>query len=203
MLGCDSIERVSLRKGKGIGWKTFAPKHTEFQSPRVALAKTVLLAAMMHSVFTVGLPALILRYTGDTPMLAWEIGHFHWLGAAVGGFGIYLYGAASAHLVRNGTSAIPGAEPTVLVTDGWYARIRHPLLLGVVLILLGEAVFFSSLILMGYAATYWTWLTAFVVMREEPDLRQAFGAQFDAYCRAVPRWIPRLAGGRGNRRGSL
>ncbi|MYN65455.1 MAG: hypothetical protein F4X11_10555 [Acidobacteria bacterium] len=29
-------------------------------------------------------------------------------------------------------------------------------------------------------------------LKEEPDLRRVFGAQFDAYCRKVPRWIPRL-----------
>ncbi|WP_419162233.1 methyltransferase family protein [Candidatus Palauibacter sp.] len=76
---------------------------------------------------------------------------------------------------------------SVLVTDGWYARTRHPLLLGVVLILLGEALFFSSAALLSYALAYWLWLTVFVVLKEEPDLRRIF----DAYCRDVPRWIPR------------
>ena len=46
--------------------------------------------------------------------------------------------------------------------------------------------------MLGYALTYWLWLTVFVVLKEEPDLRQAFGVQFDAYCRHVPRWIPRF-----------
>ena len=54
-------------------------------------------------------------------------------------------------------------------------------------ILIGEAVLFSSLAVASYALTYWLWLTAFVALKEEPDLRRAFGAQFDAYCRDVPR----------------
>ena len=86
---------------------------------------------------------------------------------------------------------MPGAKPSVLVKDGWYARTRHPLLLGVVAILLSEAVFFSSLALLAYALAYWAWLAAFVVVREEPDLRKAFGSEFEIYCRDVPRWIPR------------
>jgi protein-S-isoprenylcysteine O-methyltransferase Ste14 len=31
----------------------------------------------------------------------------------------------------------------------------------------------------------------FVVLYEEPVLRGTFGAEFDAYCARVPRWIPR------------
>jgi protein-S-isoprenylcysteine O-methyltransferase Ste14 len=32
-----------------------------------------------------------------------------------------------------------------------------------------------------------------VVRFEEPALRSQFGAGYDAYCRRVPRWLPRLA----------
>ena len=32
---------------------------------------------------------------------------------------------------------------------------------------------------------------AFVVSYEEPTLRDTYGAEFDDYCRRVPRWIPR------------
>ena len=174
------------------------PELSQLRSRQAAVIETVLIATVLHSIFTVGLPALILRQTNSIVMLAVDIGQFRWLGAATAGFGIYLYGSAAAHLLRNHTSASPGAKPTVLIVDGWYARTRHPLLLGIVIILVGEAVFFSSPPLMGYAMTYWLWLTAFVVMKEEPDLRRAFGAQFDAYRRAVPRWIPRLPGLRGD-----
>ncbi len=103
-----------------------------------------------------------------------------------------LYASSAARLLRSDTSAIPGAKPAVLITDGWYARTRNPLLLGVVTILLGEAVLFLSPALAGYALTYWLWLTVFVILKEESDLRRAFGAQFHAYCHDVPRWIPRL-----------
>ena len=88
---------------------------------------------------------------------------------------------------------MPGREATALLTHGWYGHTRHPLLLGVVAILLGEAVFFSSLALLGYALVYWLWLTLFVALKEEPDLRRTFGADYDAYCREVPRWIPKVS----------
>ena len=162
------------------------------KSSRSALLRIIVTAAALHGVFTVGFPALILQRTRGIPQLAADIGQLRWLGAALAIFGIYLYVWSAACLLRSRTSAVPGAKPTVLVTDGWYARTRHPLLLGVVMILLGETVFFSSPALAAYAGTYWLWLTVFVLLKEEPDLRRAFGAQFDAYCRKVPRWIPRL-----------
>lgn len=120
------------------------------------------------------------------------VGHFRWLGAALAILGICLYVTSSARLLRSQASAIPGAKPTVLVTDGWYARTRNPVLLGVVSILFGEAVLCSSLALAVYALTYWLWLTVFVISKEEPDLRHVFSERFDAYCRDVPRWIPKF-----------
>ena len=41
--------------------------------------------------------------------------------------------------------------PAVLVTDGWYVQTRHPILFGVMAIILGEDSFFSSVALLGYA----------------------------------------------------
>ncbi len=156
-----------------------------------AALKTVLTAVVLYGVFIVGLPALILQRTGAIPLPSVDIGFLRWLGVPVAGFGFYLYLWAVGRLLRRQTSAIPGIAPSVLVTDGWYGRTRHPLLLGVVLILLSEAVFFSSVALLVYALAYWLWLTLFVVRREEPDLRRTFGEAFDDYCRDVPRWIPR------------
>ncbi len=169
------------------------------RSSLAPLIGTILTACVLHGVFVVGLPALVLRGIDGTTMLGTEVGPGAWLGLGLAAGGAYLYVWSAARLLRGGTSAIPGGQPTVLVTDGRYALTRHPLLLGVVMILLGEAVFFSSWALFGYALTYWLWLTAFVVMKEEPDMRRTFGPQFDAYCRDVPRWIPRFPWPAGRR----
>jgi len=32
----------------------------------------------------------------------------------------------------------------------------------------------------------------FVLLYEEPALRKKFGADYEEYCRNVPRWLPRL-----------
>ena len=43
---------------------------------------------------------------------------------------------------------------------------------------------FSSLALLAYALLYWLWLTAFVALKEEPDLRLTFGV---SACRPTSR----------------
>lgn len=163
------------------------------EGSRSVVVAFVATAVVLHGIFTVGLPALILDLTRGLAILNPDIGPARWLGAGLGGFGIYLYVWSAAHLLRRRSSAVPGKDATVLVTHGWYGRTRHPLLLGVVALLFGEAVFFSSLVLLAYALAYWLWLTAFVALKEEPDLRRTFGPRYDAYCREVPRWIPKLS----------
>lgn len=156
------------------------------------LLKTIVTAVVLHGVFTMGLPWLILNSTRDMPWASVSLGPLRWLGLMGIAFGGYLYIWAVTRLVSRGTSALPGQRPTVLQSDGWYATVRHPLLLGVVLILLGEAVTAESVTLLGYAVAYWLGLNVFVAWREEPELHASFGEAYASYCRRVPRWIPNL-----------
>jgi protein-S-isoprenylcysteine O-methyltransferase Ste14 len=43
-----------------------------------------------------------------------------------------------------------------------------------------------------YAAAITALAHVLVVHVEEPELRARFGPRYDAYCRRVPRWLPRL-----------
>lgn len=84
----------------------------------------------------------------------------------------------------------PQRYPAQLMTDGPYAYLRHPRYVQFVLALLGYALIANHL------AAYVVWLAWFVgihpiVWLEEHELRQRFGAEYEAYCRRVPRFIPR------------
>ena len=46
--------------------------------------------------------------------------------------------------------------------------------------------------LLAYAALLWLVFASFVRFYEEPTLAARFGADYDAYRRAVPAWLPRL-----------
>jgi protein-S-isoprenylcysteine O-methyltransferase Ste14 len=56
---------------------------------------------------------------------------------------------------------------------------------------IGEAILFRSILLVEYALVLWGFFHMFVVFVEEPLLRSQFGASYETYFRAVPRWLPR------------
>jgi protein-S-isoprenylcysteine O-methyltransferase Ste14 len=90
-----------------------------------------------------------------------------------------------------GTPA-PVMPPTRLVVTGLYRYVRNPMYVGVLWIIIGQALLFGSRRLLVYAAVFWMATSFFVRLYEEPALRQRFGADYAAYCAAVRRWWPRL-----------
>jgi protein-S-isoprenylcysteine O-methyltransferase Ste14 len=57
---------------------------------------------------------------------------------------------------------------------------------------MGQALLLSREVLWVYAFGLMTLFYAFVRGYEEPTLSRRFGAEYDAYRRAVPGWHPRL-----------
>jgi len=79
-----------------------------------------------------------------------------------------------------------------LVVSGYYRYLRNPIYVANVAIILGQAFWFASVPLLVYCALVWLSFHAFVLLYEEPTLRTTFGAEYEAFCRRVPRWIPRF-----------
>lgn len=89
-----------------------------------------------------------------------------------------------------GKGTISPLDPTKeLVTHGLYRYSRNPMYVGAVLLLIGEAVFFRSWVLAGYAAVIFLAFHTFILFHEEPRLKRVFGGQYDEYRRTVRRWI--------------
>jgi len=83
----------------------------------------------------------------------------------------------------------PEKYPGKLITAGIYARIRHPRYVEILLITAAYA-FFANYVGV-YVTTVLTILALyFVVVLEERELRNRFGAEYDEYCRRVPRFLP-------------
>lgn len=89
-----------------------------------------------------------------------------------------------------GTPA-PVAAPGRLVVGGLYRHVRNPMYLAVVTCITGQALALGQPVLLAYAAVVWATTAAFARWYEEPALARQFGAQYDAYRRAVPAWWPR------------
>ncbi len=90
-----------------------------------------------------------------------------------------------------GTPA-PIDAPKRLVVRGLYHYVRNPMYLGVLLVLLGWALYFASTTLLLYAASIGLAFHLFTVFYEETTLRRTFGADYERYASQVSRWVPRL-----------
>jgi protein-S-isoprenylcysteine O-methyltransferase Ste14 len=83
------------------------------------------------------------------------------------------------------------AAPERLVVGGLYSYVRNPMMLGMLAVIVGQALVLGRLRLLLYAAAFWLITAAAVRWYEEPALRRRFGADYEAYRRAVPAWWPR------------
>jgi protein-S-isoprenylcysteine O-methyltransferase Ste14 len=70
--------------------------------------------------------------------------------------------------------------------------VRNPGYVSVVTLLVGQALVLGSTAVLGYAVVVAIAFHLVVVLYEEPTLRRRYGADYETYCRAVPRWVPRL-----------
>jgi protein-S-isoprenylcysteine O-methyltransferase Ste14 len=64
--------------------------------------------------------------------------------------------------------------------------------IGGVAMLLGWALYLNSVAMALYSMGVFLLIHTFVVFAEEPGLRKRFGQEYENYCQAVPRWIPRF-----------
>lgn len=119
--------------------------------------------------------------------------HFsQWIGLAPLALGtaIYLWCAWDFALKGFGTPA-PIDAPRKLVNNGPYRYVRNPMYVGVLLVILGQAIFYGSRIVFVYMIGIGALFQMFVAYYEEPELRRQFGAQYEEYSRQAGRWLPR------------
>jgi len=114
--------------------------------------------------------------------------HYVAIAVCIAGIGITLHCIANFAIHGHGT--LSPADPTKrLVISGLYKFSRNPMYVGVMLILLGEAIFTQSANLLVYSIGVFTAFNLFIVFREEPRLKKDFGKSYHEYCKTVRRWI--------------
>jgi protein-S-isoprenylcysteine O-methyltransferase Ste14 len=105
---------------------------------------------------------------------------------------VVLVRAFARFVVEGGGTPAPVAPTERLVVGGDYRFVRNPMYLAVVTAVLGQAMIFGSLALLGYALAVWAITAAFVRWYEEPLLLERYGAEYQRYREAVRAWVPRL-----------
>lgn len=104
----------------------------------------------------------------------------------------FLLAAFTRFALQGLGTPVPAVPTRNLVVSGSYRHVRNPMYLAVLAIILGQAAILGSAALVLYAAVVWLAFATFVRLYEEPTLSDTYGADYDAYRRAVPAWIPRL-----------
>jgi protein-S-isoprenylcysteine O-methyltransferase Ste14 len=153
------------------------------------MAKSILL-----NLFSLILPliALVLVPMWLEPRLA-PAGDVQFVaGAGVMLIGLLIMGHTIASFIRIGRGTLAPWSPTrKLVVEGLYAHVRNPMILGVLIVLLGEALASASWRILAWALVFFLINTLYFVVSEEPGLERRFGEEYRDYRRHVPRWVPR------------
>lgn len=152
--------------------------------------KALIFIVIVPGTATVLGPYLLLKATVPgqhlEPGSPWVLG----LIPIVLGAAIYLWCARDFVRVGRGTPS-PTDPPRELIVRGLYRFVRNPMYIGVLLVLLGEAMLFHSWALLLYSTGFIAFFHLFVVLYEEPTLRRKFGKSYEQYLGTVSRWIPR------------
>lgn len=155
----------------------------------MVLIKTTIFTVLVPGTVTILVPYWLL--SSPSSPLPMQLGGFRYSGVLpiLIGTAIYFWCAWDFTFAGRGTPA-PIDPPKELVVQGLYRYVRNPMYVGILSILLGEALLFASWRLFEYTAVVFIIFFLFVVFYEEPILRQNFGESYRRYCMSVPRWIP-------------
>lgn len=120
----------------------------------------------------------------DTPIII--------LGLAVILSGLALLAMTIRMFSRIGKGTLAPWAPTAeLVVEGLYGRTRSPMILGVLIVLVGEVIVLSSLGIFLWFVFFAIGNHFYFIRFEEPGLLDRFGDAYQKYKENVPRWIPR------------
>jgi protein-S-isoprenylcysteine O-methyltransferase Ste14 len=154
-----------------------------------AAAVTVAWGAALGGTFGCLLPYLLNDWHVHRPLPCWAVAQA--AGALLIGAGLVPIAWSFAEFTRADGTPVPAASPPRLVVSGFYRYVRNPIYAGFVAILIGEVLVTGSPGLLEYTAVAWCIGAAAVRFYEEPTLARKFGAEYQAYRRAVRAWIPR------------
>lgn len=153
--------------------------------------------SLKNLLFTVMVPGFV---AGWVP-LRWFERHAAWpqvwvwantLGAVVFALGAAIYLHCVWYFMTNGRGTpAPIDPPKKLVQRGLYRWTRNPMYLGVLALVAGEGLFLQSWHVAIYLFCLACVFHIMVALVEEPALSFRFGALYEDYKRAAPRWWPR------------
>jgi len=107
--------------------------------------------------------------------------------------GFALFSWCVSLFARVGQGTLAPWDPTRnLVAIDPYCFVRNPMIGGVALVLIGQALLWVSWVISIWACVFILINHIYFVISEEPGLEKRFGEPYRLYKANVPRWVPRL-----------
>jgi protein-S-isoprenylcysteine O-methyltransferase Ste14 len=109
---------------------------------------------------------------------------------------VLLAGAALSYtsfwffITKGRGTAFPTDPPKEMIIRGPYCYVRNPMYVGNLAIIFGEALLFTSPVLLLYAIAMCFVTHFYVTISEEPVLKRRYGEPYLNYVRTTPRWLP-------------
>jgi len=155
--------------------------------------KTIIVLPGTVLVFIPAVILLVSQGSRFTPQLAAPNQIFFWpaLPAATLGFGLSAWTVSLFMKFGAGTPA-PWDPPKNLVIRGPYCHVRNPMISGVLLMLMAEAMLLQSWPIAVWMTFFFIGNAIYFPLIEEKGLEKRFGTDYREYKAHVPRWIPRL-----------
>jgi protein-S-isoprenylcysteine O-methyltransferase Ste14 len=156
----------------------------------VLFLRSLSFALILPGSVTLLIPYFILSARGGIVVPPWGPAQYAAVLVIAAGAAVLIRCIADFARIGRGTLA-PVDPPKTLVVRGLYRYVRNPMYVGVLGVLVGEALLFQSVPLLTYTAIWYLFVNLFVIFYEEPTLRAQFGESYEQYRRAVGRWLPR------------
>lgn len=142
-------------------------------------------AAVLSSIVLLGAIADVL-----IPAMVLPLGVWRWMGLLPLAAGLLLEAAGTFAFWSQGRGTPhPAGAPRQLVRVGPYKHSRNPLYLARLMVLAGAAILLRSGGTLLLTALLFLAIEFWLLPQEEARLRLRFGADYEEYCRAVPRWV--------------
>ncbi len=157
---------------------------------RLPLALRNLIFVILQPGIVAGAIPYIIAKKGFSNAMANTFLFYHYLGILTFLVGLFMMFHCIIKFAIDGRGTLSPADPTKrLVISGLYRFSRNPMYIGVMMILLGEAIFTQSLYLCAYSIIVLITFNLFILFKEEPRLKKDFSKAYEEYCKTVRRWI--------------
>jgi protein-S-isoprenylcysteine O-methyltransferase Ste14 len=154
-----------------------------------------MIATILKNLVSFSLPALVLIVVPRWIEPDLSIKHIpvFVVGAACMTAGLCVMVLTISMFIKIGRGTLAPWSPTrKLVIAGLYAHVRNPMIMGVCVVLIGEAIAFESVNILLWSGLFIVINTIYFIVYEEPNLVRRFGDEYIEYRKNVPRWVPRV-----------